>query len=757
MQAFFASLENRAYSLVALLAALNTLLFIAVQVPALTIFRFALANDFFYLCFAALAVLTLGSIVYFSQAFDWKRHLSIILLVWLPACIILAYGLSESRNFHYVFMIALGIYTILAGILVSAFYITKERENRGADPEALTCKQWFVVQGLPTLLLLVFVTGLFFVFGLSRLTEYAAVDEPLWFDGRIAKYWKNIGEHDWRGTNISDKPGITIALASGPGLWLKSTKEYRTTHFQGEVYTLKNDVESFYLAYRLPLLIVITLILPLFYFFLERLVGRRHALFGYVFITTSPILVGMSKIINPDSLLWLFAPLSLISYLVFLRRNAFRYLIFAGIFLGLALLTKYVSNILFIFFLGLIFLEYLFHSKLAAVPFIDHLKRSLKHLALLTFAALATFYVLFPAVWVKPSKLLKGTIFSQAFEKVAPFFLVLIAFVLIDQWLNKARITSAILALLARIRYWIAAVIGLAFFFAALFTTLNVWAGMIPYDFMELLASPKTIASKSDFIGVFLANFYPLLFGVTPLVFLSLLAAPFFFLKKSFAESVALRTSFYLVIFILLYYLGTTVSGVGAIVRYQIILFPMAAIIAGITLEHMLVFVHRKLSVREMPTPVFAASFIALIGAVTLLFTPFPLSYASSFLPFTYHIDVKDMGAGSYEAAQYLNSLPHAAEMLIWTDKDGVCKFFVGRCKRGRNYQKLREDGLNYIVVSAGRQSRTTKMIGGDVEVQKPGLIRFDRYYERTDTVFSVHVNNRPSHFVKVFRFNDSQ
>lgn len=757
MQAFFESLENRVYSFLSAAIALNTLFFIAPQTDSLTLFRLPSGNDSFYFGFISLAVLTLGSIAYFSKTFDWKKYLSIILLIWLPGSIILAYGLNESRNFHYIFKLALGGYALLAGLLISAFYIEKERAEKSLDAEALTFKEWFRAQGLPTLLLIIFVTGLFFVFGLSRLTQYAAVDEPLWFDGRIAKYWKNIGERDWKGTNISDKPGITVALAAGPGLWFKSTQDYRTAHYEGEVLSLKNDVKSFYLAYRLPLLIIITLLLPLFYFFLERLMGRRHALFSYVFIATSPILIGMSKIINPDSLLWLFTPLSLLSYFVFLKRGSFRYLIFSGILLGLALLTKYVSNILFVFFLGLIFLEYLFHPRLIALAFVEYLKKSLQHFALLTFSALATFYILFPAVWVKPIKLLTGTLLSQAFEKIAPLFLVLIAFVLIDQWLNKTRITSALISILEKAKHGLATFVALIFFGAALFTVLNTWFGMTPYNFTDLLTSPKTIAGKSDFIGIFLTNFYPLLFGITPLVFLGLLAAPFFFLKKNFSESVALRTAFYLIIFILLYYLGTTVNNVGAIVRYQIILFPMAAIIAGITLEHILVILHKKFFVREMPTPVFGASLVALIGAGTLFFTPFPLSYASSFLPAKDHIDVKDMGAGSYEVAQYLNTLPDAEHMLIWTDKDGVCKFFVGRCKRGLDYQKLRTDGLDYIVVSAGRKSRTTKMMSGDIITNKTGLIRFDQYYDRTDPAFALYINKRPSHYVKAFKFDPAE
>ena len=151
------------------------------------------------------------------------------------------------------------------------------------------------------------------------------------------------------------------------------------------------------------------------------------------------------------------------------------------------------------------------------------------------------------------------------------------------------------------------------------------------------------------------------------------------------------------------------------------------------------------------------ASFVALIGAAILFFTPFPLSYASSFLPAAYHIDIKDMGAGSYETARYLNSLPDAEHMLIWTDKDGVCKFFVGRCKRGLDYQKLRTDGLDYIVVSAGRKSRTTKMMAGDIISNKTGLIRFDQYYERKHPAFEIDINKRSSHYVKVFKFNEKQ
>ncbi len=754
MADFFSSLENRIYGFLSVLIALNTLFFIALQVSALTLFRLISNNDYFYLGFAAAAVLTLAATAYFSEKFDWKKQLATILLIWLPACVILTFGLNASRNFHYIFPIALGGYVIFSGILISNLFIETERSVKEKDQEALTCREWFRAQGWPALLLVFLATGIFFTFGFYHLTQYASVDEPLWIDGRIARYWKNIGEHDWKGTNISDKPGITVALISGPGNFFKSTKEYRTIHLSGEVFNLKNNVEDYYFAFRFPQLLFIALILPLFYFFLERLTGRGSALLSYTLIATSPVLIGMAKIINPDSLLWIFTPLSLLAYFVFLKRGTFRYLIFSGILLGLALLTKYVSNILFIFFLGLVFLDYLYCPRLVVISFVEYLKKFLKHFALLTFSALATFYILFPAVWIKPSKILTGTLFSQAFEKVAPLFLILIAFVLIDQWFNKTRITSAIIALLEKAKSRIAVAIALIFFLAVLVVAFNAWFGMALYNFTDLLSSPKTIASKSDFIGIYLTNFYPLIFGVTPLIFFSLFIAPFLFFRKHPTESVALRTTFYLIIFILLYYLGTTVNNVGAIVRYQIILFPMAAIIAGVTLEYIFAAINRKFFVRETLTPVFAATAIIIIGTLILFFTPFPLSYASSLLPNQYHIDVKDMGAGSYEVARYLNALPNAKDLLIWTDKDGVCKFFVGRCKRGLNYSKLRDEGLDYIVVSAGRESRTAKMMSGDITNNKTGLIRFDQYYGRADPTFVIYVNGRATHYVKVFKFD---
>lgn len=758
MRDFLESLEHRVLTGLAILFGLNSLFFIAPQTKLLTLVRLTGNNDIFYFLYVTLGLLIVGAIVYFNRRFDWKVWLGAFLATITPGILILCYGLIESQNFHYLFQIAVGIYVISFGILLSTFVLERDHHTYPETAaDSLSLKAWLRAQGALTYLLLTLATSFFFGFGFYHLTQYAAVDEPLWFDGRIARYWHNIEERDWDGTDISDKPGITIALASGPGLWFKTTKDYRTVSFQGEVSGLKDNLEEFYLAYRLPLLIVITLLLPLFYFFLERLFGKEAALLSYLFIATSPILIGMSKIINPDSLLWIFTPLSLITYLVFLKRRWHRYLILSGIFLGFALLTKYIANILFIFFLGLIFLEYLYHPQQNPLPFPLFLRRSFVHFIVLTFAALTTVYCFFPLTWVDPSALITSTLLSEAFVKVAPLFVIVFSLILIDQWFNQSRIVAALIKSLEKWKHWLVSLVSLVFLTASLITIGNTWMGMRLYDFMDLLAAPKSIADKSDFIGIFLTNFYPILFGIPPIVLLLFLVAPIcIFIRRHSLSSTRLRVIFYFIVFILLYYLGATVNNVASIVRYQIIIFPLVAMVAGIVLAFFLEWLDSRFKFAHPGRGQAAAAVLLLVGTSTLLMTPFPLSYASSFLPSRYHVDVKDMGPGSYEAAQYLNSLPEAESMLIWTDKIGVCKFFVGRCKRGLDYEKLRRDGLDYVVVSSGRESRTSTMMRGDIDAEQSGLIRFDEYYEGTSTPdFEILINSRPSHFVRVFRFEE--
>ncbi|MGB4943341.1 MAG: glycosyltransferase family 39 protein, partial [Candidatus Moraniibacteriota bacterium] len=702
--------------ILSVLLASNTLLFVAQQFKWFPQATFTENNDPFYLIFLILGVLAVGAVLYFMRSIRLRAILEKLLIIFFPAELILIFGLSQSKNFHYVFLMAIGAYILLAGMVAIHVYVTRETGDRPLLSHALrSVRPWVHTQGFHAITLVVLLTGVFFSFSAYHLTHFAAVDEPLWTDGRIPKYWKNIGERDWKGTRISDKPGITVALAAGPGTWFVNTKDFKAIRSAATLQSKGLDIQNLYLALRLPLLITITLCLPLFYILTERLLGRRSALLSYAMLTLSPVLIGISKIINPDSLLWLFVPLSLLAYLVFLKRQHYRYLILSGVLVGLALLTKYVANFVIVFMIGLIFLEWIYQEKTHALPIGNYLKKSLSDFAVLIFTALATFYVLFPAVWVKPEKLLTSTLYSQAFEKFAPVFIVLLILISIDLTWNRTRALAYLLGIFERARVWIGWTTAGFFILASLFVLVNSWLGMNWYDFMSLLSSPKTVSGRTDIFGIFLTNFYPLLFGLTPLVLVGVFVGAGSILRTDFFRHDSTRTALYLILFILLYYVGATGNGVAMIVRYQIILFPIAALLAALGLLWLLDRWQTRTLVQAHHFPILIALTV-ITGITTLVTTPFPLSYASRLLPSQFHTDVKDMGPGSYEAASWLNAQPDARELTIWTDKDGVCKFFVGTCRRGfGNYERFHAEGIDYIIVSSGRESRTGKMILGQV------------------------------------------
>ena len=221
--------------------------------------------------------------------------------------------------------------------------------------------------------------------------------------------------------------------------------------------------------------------------------------------------------------------------------------------------------------------------------------------------------------------------------------------------------------------------------------------------------------------------------------------------RKAFFTDDQARLALYLILFILLYYVGATGNGVAMIVRYQIILFPIATLLAILGL---LALLDRFVTLKAGYAFTLLFSLLGVTCLSTLVTTPFPLSYASSLLPDRFHTDVKDMGPGSYEAAQWLNRQPDAENLTIWTDKDGVCKFFVGKCQRGfGNYDTRRREGIDYIVVSSGRESRTTKIVVGQANSGVSNVIRYDQYYHKPSPIHEILINGRPNQFVKIYPY----
>ena len=662
----------------------------------------------------------------------------------LPAEIALIIGLffaNKETHAHILFY----LFAFLYPAAISLYFICKRKRYLSAKTGAFSSvKNWLSAQGSLFVLALIVVVATNIFLTTKNIGNFAAVDEPLWTFDRIPGYWKNIAEGDFDNTAISDKPGITVALLSGIGLLQIDPDNYETS----DANPPRFEITEMNKTMRLPITIFCALSLFLFYFLLDKIFGKKTALLGTSLIALSPPLIGMSRIINPDALLWIFAPLTMLSYFAFLKKRTRSLLLFTGILLGFSLLTKYVSNILIVFLLGMVFIEaILSEKKLFSLEEINkHFSETLANLGSIIIVALSVFYVFFPAAWQQPSKLFYATLGSQAFAPIAIQFALLAAIIIIDTFAFNNVLISPTISFLRRKRDLSTKIMLSIFVVSIIFVLADTYFGMRPFDFQEILSSPKTSSFSTVFLGIFTANFYPLIFTALPLTLLGVMYATIFLFKKHASLSGTERISIYIVLFILLYYLATTASGVTSTIRYQIMLFPLWGILAAIGLLD----IANKLRIKHA---FMTALFLMLASGIWSLANASPhyLGYASSLLPKKYIVDVKDMGDGSYEAAQFLNSLPDAKNLFVWSDKKGVCNFFVGKCDSFTGSDEFNAVKIDYFVISSGRKSRSLNMLSS----RASNPYDFPKIYNSTDLVHEIIIGERPGNYVRILNAGD--
>jgi hypothetical protein len=210
--------------------------------------------------------------------------------------------------------------------------------------------------------------ALYFFFGLQHLGKFETADEHYWYEdsgARIFKYWTSLKTGNLEGTRINTKPGVTLAYVSGPGIIFEKKPEKVVTQRNG---VLENHdpvkAEKVNVAFRLPMLIFNGLFCVIFFRLLRKITDNHWlVLFCATFILLSPVIIGISQIVNPDSLLWSFAIASLLSFLAFLKEEKLKLAILCGIFLGLSFLSKYAAIILIPFLALAIMIHFLFQYQ----------------------------------------------------------------------------------------------------------------------------------------------------------------------------------------------------------------------------------------------------------------------------------------------------------------------------------------------------------------------------------------------------------
>ena len=178
-------------------------------------------------------------------------------------------------------------------------------------------------------------------------------------------------------------------------------------------------------------------------------------------------------------------------------------------------------------------------------------------------------------------------------------------------------------------------------------------------------------------------------------------------------------------------------------------LYPLFAILGAVAI------IELTRSIRLKNNYLFITLFsiaIFIMGTATLWsIRPFYFSYASSLLPKEFSIH-DSWGHGSFEAAEYLNKLPNAQNLVIWSNSDTVCRFFEGKCLRSRKID-LQVVIPDYFVISKRGELKLANrfIILNPLSPEKNS----DYYFEKLKNNYEwqIIINNRSDNFVKILKF----
>jgi hypothetical protein len=240
---------------------------------------------------------------------------------------------------------------------------------------------------------------------LTSLRAFLAHDETQYWEWARAFFFAVL-QRDWLATIVGPgNPSVTLfwnhALIMGmkyAWAWLTGVQTAALAtwpDFQPKA-TLDLLVER-----RLPIVVFNTLAVVIAYRLVDRLFGRRVALIAVVLLALDPFYLADSRTSRGEGLL---ASLMILAILLFLSYWVFghsKYLILSGVVTGLAFLTKSSAISLVIWVIVAAPVLSLFESGLSRR---QRLGRVLRAWGLWGLLAVATFWVLWPAMWVSPAK-----------------------------------------------------------------------------------------------------------------------------------------------------------------------------------------------------------------------------------------------------------------------------------------------------------------------------------------------------------------
>ncbi|MDX8549508.1 phospholipid carrier-dependent glycosyltransferase [Methanospirillum sp. J.3.6.1-F.2.7.3] len=218
-------------------------------------------------------------------------------------------------------------------------------------------------------------------------------DEQYWLE-RSPAFFDAVLAQEWGQTRFSGHPGVTTMWLSGLSIFFFKIPEM--------------GFPEFLTISRLPIVSVTSLGILVSYYLLIKIFDRKTAFLSCILMALDPFFIAHSRFIHLDAMTTTWMMLAVLSFFVYLHQSSKLYIVFTGIFTGLAVLTKLPALFLLMYIPLALLLWSLLNSQRNGESLLNALISKeiwfeiTKNASLVILIASIIYFLLFPVMWVNP-------------------------------------------------------------------------------------------------------------------------------------------------------------------------------------------------------------------------------------------------------------------------------------------------------------------------------------------------------------------
>ena len=108
-------------------------------------------------------------------------------------------------------------------------------------------------------------------------------------------------------------------------------------------------------------------------------------------------------------------------------------------------------------------------------------------------------------------------------------------------------------------------------------------------------------------------------------------------------------------------------------------------------------------------------------------------------------------GYGGYEAAQFMNALPNAQNLKVWSDYYGFRNFFIGSTSTDYIHTKDSQPYDYYVLTREGKVMYDY-WCNKAKKACPTRYVPAYKYYQASSPIWEIDIDGRPDNFIKIFK-----